>query len=100
MIFALETSCDDTCAALVSDDGTILANVISSQEVHDRFGGVVPEIAARHHLDLIDAVVAEAFARAGVALDQVSLVAATRGPGLTGVTPVTGGPVNWFLADL
>jgi N6-L-threonylcarbamoyladenine synthase len=46
VIFALETSCDDTCAALVSDDGTILANVISSQEVHDRFGGVVPEIAA------------------------------------------------------
>jgi N6-L-threonylcarbamoyladenine synthase len=84
VIFALETSCDDTCAALVSDDGTILASVISSQEVHDRFGGVVPEIAARHHLDLIDAVVSEAFARAGVALDQVSLVAATRGPGLTG----------------
>ena len=84
MIFALETSCDDTCAALVSDDGTILANVISSQEVHDRFGGVVPEIAARHHLELIDAVVGEAFARAGAGLDEVSLVAATRGPGLTG----------------
>ena len=84
MILALETSCDDTCAALVSDDGTILANVISSQEIHDRFGGVVPEIAARHHLELIDAVVAEAFARAGVAIEQVTLVAATRGPGLTG----------------
>ena len=84
MILALETSCDDTCAALVSDDGTILANVISSQEIHDRFGGVVPEIAARHHLELIDAVVAEAFARAGVAIEQVTLVAATRGPVLTG----------------
>jgi N6-L-threonylcarbamoyladenine synthase len=62
MILAFETSCDDTCAALVGLDGTILANVISSQEIHDRFGGVVPEIAARHHLELIDAVVAEAFA--------------------------------------
>ncbi len=84
MILAFETSCDDTCAALVGDDGTVLANVISSQEVHNRFGGVVPEIAARHHLELIDAVVAEAFARAGAGIEQVSLVAATRGPGLTG----------------
>jgi N6-L-threonylcarbamoyladenine synthase len=84
VILAFETSCDDTCAALVGDDGTVLANVISSQEVHNRFGGVVPEIAARHHLELIDAVVAEAFARAGAGIEQVSLVAATRGPGLTG----------------
>ena len=58
--------------------------MISSQEVHARFGGVVPEIAARHHLELIDAVVAEAFARAGAELDDVTLVAATRGPGLVG----------------
>ena len=50
MILALETSCDDTCAALVGRDGTIAANVISSQGVHDRYGGVVPEVAARHHL--------------------------------------------------
>lgn len=84
MILALETSCDDTCAALVRDDGTIAANVISSQGVHDRFGGVVPEVAARHHLELIDAVVAEAFARADAGVEQVTLVAATRGPGLIG----------------
>lgn len=84
MILALETSCDDTCAALVGEDGTVHANVISSQEVHNRFGGVVPEIAARHHVELIDAVVAETFARAGVGVEQVSLVAATRGPGLVG----------------
>ena len=84
MILAFETSCDDTCAALVGQDGTIHANVISSQEVHDRFGGVVPEIAARHHLDLLDTVVAEAFARAGAGVEDVSLVAATRGPGLVG----------------
>jgi N6-L-threonylcarbamoyladenine synthase len=84
VILALETSCDDTCAALVGHDGAVAANVISSQEVHARFGGVVPEIAARHHLELIDAVVAEAFLRAGAGLDDVTLVAATRGPGLVG----------------
>jgi len=84
VILALETSCDDTCAALVSADGAILANVISSQEAHARFGGVVPEVAARSHLELIDPVIDEAFARAGASLDDVELVAATRGPGLVG----------------
>ena len=84
MILALETSCDDTCAALVSADGTLLANVISSQGVHDRFGGVVPEIAARHHLELVNAVVDTALADAGARLDDVELVAATQGPGLVG----------------
>ncbi len=84
MILALETSCDDTCAALVSADGAILANVISSQEAHARFGGVVPEVAARSHLELIDPVIDEAFARAGASLEDVELVAATRGPGLVG----------------
>ena len=84
MILALETSCDDTCAALVDADGAIAANVISSQEVHNRFGGVVPEVAARAHLELIDHVISEAFARAAVSIDDVDLVAATRGPGLVG----------------
>ena len=84
MILALETSCDDTCAALVGRDGTIAANVISSQEVHARFGGVVPEVAARHHSELIDVVLDEALARAGASLDDVTMVAATRGPGLVG----------------
>ena len=83
-ILALETSCDDTCAAVLEQDGTIRSNVISSQEQHARFGGVVPEIASRHHLELIDAVVAEALSRAGSALGEVELVAATRGPGLIG----------------
>ena len=84
MILALETSCDDTCAAVVTDDGRILSNVISSQGVHDRYGGVVPEVAARHHLELIDAVTADALDRAGAGLDDISLVAATQGPGLIG----------------
>ena len=83
-ILAVETSCDDTCAAVLEQDGTIRSNVISSQEQHSRFGGVVPEIASRHHLELIDAVVDEALSRAGSDLDEVDLVAATRGPGLIG----------------
>ncbi|MBV9192664.1 MAG: tRNA (adenosine(37)-N6)-threonylcarbamoyltransferase complex transferase subunit TsaD [Solirubrobacterales bacterium] len=83
MILALETSCDDTCAAVVSTDGEIRSNVISSQGVHDRYGGVVPEIASRHHLELIGAVLDDALARAGASLEQdIELVAATRGPGL------------------
>ncbi|MGI8715895.1 MAG: tRNA (adenosine(37)-N6)-threonylcarbamoyltransferase complex transferase subunit TsaD [Solirubrobacteraceae bacterium] len=82
MILALETSCDDTCAAVVTRDGEILANVISSQGIHDRYGGVVPEIASRHHLELIDRAVADALARAGTTLPELDLVAVTRGPGL------------------
>lgn len=84
MILALETSCDDSCAAVVGHDGTVHANVISSQGVHDAFGGVVPEIASRHHLEQINAVVDDALARAGIDLDAVDLVAVTQGPGLVG----------------
>ncbi len=83
-ILALETSCDDTCAAVLDGAGAIRSNVISSQRAHDRFGGVVPEIAARHHLQLVDAVVAEALREADTSLEEVDLVAATRGPGLIG----------------
>ena len=61
VILALETSCDDTCAAVVTRAGAIKANVISSQGIHDRYGGVVPEIASRHHLELIGAVVEDAL---------------------------------------
>ena len=82
MILALETSCDDTCAAVVTSAGEIRSNVISSQGVHDRFGGVVPEIASRHHLDLIGDVVDDALARADVSLPEVDVVAVTIGPGL------------------
>jgi N6-L-threonylcarbamoyladenine synthase len=82
MILAIETSCDDTCAALITTDGEIRANVISSQGVHDKFGGVVPEIASRHHLTLLPPVIDEALRDAGATLDDVELVAATRGPGL------------------
>jgi N6-L-threonylcarbamoyladenine synthase len=83
-ILAVETSCDDTCAAVVDTDGRMRSNVISSQEAHARFGGVVPEIASRHHLELVNVVVDEALARARATLDDVELVAATQGPGLVG----------------
>jgi N6-L-threonylcarbamoyladenine synthase len=83
-ILALETSCDDTCAAVVGDDGTIRSNVISSQRAHDRFGGVVPEIASRHHLELVNLVVERSLVEAGTALERIDLVAATQGPGLVG----------------
>jgi N6-L-threonylcarbamoyladenine synthase len=85
VILALETSCDDTCAAVVSPDGRIASNVISSQGLlHARYGGVVPEVASRHHLELIDAVTADALEQAGVTLDEIERVAVTRGPGLIG----------------
>ncbi|HET9720533.1 MAG TPA: tRNA (adenosine(37)-N6)-threonylcarbamoyltransferase complex transferase subunit TsaD [Solirubrobacteraceae bacterium] len=82
MILAVETSCDDTCVALISPAGEILANVISSQGIHDRYGGVVPEIASRHHLQLLDPALREALDSAGATLDDVHLIAATQGPGL------------------
>ncbi len=84
MILALETSCDDTCAAVVTRAGEIRSNVVSSQGIHDRFGGVVPEWASRHHLELVNLVVDDALARAAVSLDEVELVAVTQGPGLVG----------------
>ena len=84
MILAIETSCDDTCAAVVTAAGELRSNVVSSQLVHDRFGGVVPEIASRHHLELVNVVVDEALAEAGIKLDEVETVAVTQGPGLVG----------------
>ena len=84
LILALETSCDDTCAAVVTDAGDVRSSVVSSQGVHDRFGGVVPEIASRHHLELVNAVVDDALATAGTTLDDLDAVAVTQGPGLVG----------------
>jgi len=83
-ILALETSCDDTCAAVLDGEGRALANVISSQLDHEAFGGVVPEIASRHHLEQINAILAAALREADCELADVELVAATRGPGLIG----------------
>jgi N6-L-threonylcarbamoyladenine synthase len=85
MILGIETSCDETAAAVVTGDGQVLSNVVSSQAVlHADFGGVVPEIASRRHLELVSPVVREALGEAESALDDVDLVAATQGPGLIG----------------
>jgi N6-L-threonylcarbamoyladenine synthase len=84
LLLSLETSCDDTCAAVV-DGSRILSNVVSSQaEFHERYGGVVPEVASRHHLELVNAVVAAALDEAEIALAEVDGVAVTQGPGLIG----------------
>jgi N6-L-threonylcarbamoyladenine synthase len=85
MILGLETSCDETAAALVSRDGRILANIVSSQaELHARYGGVVPEIASRRHLELVTPVIREALYDASADLGDVELVGVTTGPGLIG----------------
>jgi len=84
MILALETSCDDTCAAVVTQAGEIRSNVVSSQAVHGRFGGVVPEWASRHHLENVNAIVDLALREAGATLDDAELIAVTQGPGLVG----------------
>jgi N6-L-threonylcarbamoyladenine synthase len=83
-VLALESSCDDTCAAVIDFDGGIRSNVISSQRVHERFGGVVPEIASRQHLEIVNLVVEQALSEAGTTLDEVELIGATQGPGLVG----------------
>jgi N6-L-threonylcarbamoyladenine synthase len=85
MILGLETSCDETAAALVTEAGEIRANVVSSQaELHARYGGVVPEVASRRHLELVAPVVREALGEAGATLEDVDTVAVTQGPGLVG----------------
>ena len=84
VILAIETSCDDTCAAVV-EGPRIRANIISSQAAaHARYGGIVPEVASRHHLELINPVVDAALAEAGTGLAELDAVAVTRGPGLVG----------------
>ncbi len=85
MILGIETSCDETAAALVTDDGVIRASIVASQdELHAQYGGVVPEIASRRHLELIAPVLRETLARAEATLDDVDRVAVTQGPGLIG----------------
>lgn len=82
-ILAIESSCDDTSAAVVSD-GFVLSNLIANQEIHRAYGGVVPELASRAHQANIIPVVDQALARAGRTADDISAVAFTRGPGLLG----------------
>src|ERR1700674_645334 len=85
VILGIETSCDETAAAVVTHDGQIRANIVASQaELHARFGGVVPEVASRRHLELVSPVILEALDRAATTLDEIDTVAVTVGPGLIG----------------
>jgi N6-L-threonylcarbamoyladenine synthase len=85
VILGIETSCDETAAAVVTGDGRLLSSVVSSQaDLHARFGGVVPEVASRRHLELVTPVVRAALDEAGTSLEAVDRVAVTQGPGLVG----------------
>jgi N6-L-threonylcarbamoyladenine synthase len=85
LILGIETSCDETAAAVVTQDGRILSSIVSSQaELHARFGGVVPEVASRRHLELVVPVLREALAEADRKLEDLDAVAVTQGPGLVG----------------
>jgi N6-L-threonylcarbamoyladenine synthase len=85
LILAVETSCDETSAAVVEDGVTILSNIVSSQiDTHKKFGGVVPEIASRKHVESITRIMEEAVREAGVELRDLSAIAVTQGPGLVG----------------
>jgi N6-L-threonylcarbamoyladenine synthase len=84
-VLGIETSCDETAAAVVEDGRRVLADVVATQiAIHKPYGGVVPEIASRHHVLNVIPVLREAFAQSGLTLDGVDAVAATRGPGLAG----------------
>ena len=85
MILAIETSCDDSCSAVVSEDGFVRSSVVASQGLlHTSYGGVVPEVASRRHLEVLTSVVDDAVERAGLTLEDVTTVAVTRAPGLIG----------------
>ena len=83
IILAIESSCDDTSIAVLKD-GKILANIVSSQQIHIKYGGVVPELASRAHQQNIVPVLHEALKTAGITLSEIDAIAYTRGPGLLG----------------
>src|SRR6185295_1906870 len=84
-ILGIESSCDETAAAVVADGSVILSNVVASQmDIHQKYGGVVPELASRQHLRSIVPVVREALERAGMKLEDVDAIGVTQGPGLVG----------------
>jgi N6-L-threonylcarbamoyladenine synthase len=85
LLLALESSCDETAAAVVRDGQEVLSNLIASQvDLHAAYGGVVPELASRRHLEVINPLVDEALSEAGIAADQLEGIVVTRGPGLVG----------------
>jgi N6-L-threonylcarbamoyladenine synthase len=101
LILCIESSCDETAAAVIRDGREILSNVIASQvEVHARYGGVVPELASRKHVEAISVVINSALEEAGVSIDQIEGIGVTRGPGLIGALLVglsTAKAMAWML---
>ncbi len=84
-ILGIETSCDDTCASVVRNGLAVLSNIVSSQdEIHRKYGGIVPEIASRRHIEVIDIVIREALEKSGIGLDNIDAVSVTNRPGLIG----------------
>ncbi len=84
-VLGIESSCDDTCAAVVVNGREILSNIVSSQnEIHRKYGGVVPEVASRRHIEMIDIVIMEALEKAGIGLDAIDAISVTNRPGLIG----------------
>ena len=85
LILGIDTSCDDTAASIVEDGSNILSNIVSSQnEIHNRYGGIVPELASRRHIEMIIPVVDEALNKAGKRFNDISAIAVSKGPGLIG----------------
>ena len=85
LILGIDTSCDDTSASVVEDGRKILSNIVSSQsDIHSRYGGIVPELASRRHIEMIMPVVDEAIKQAGISFQDLSAVAVCKGPGLIG----------------
>lgn len=102
LILAVESSCDETAAAVVKNGREVLSNVISSQiELHTLYGGVVPEIASRKHIEKINQVIEEALSKAGIMLDEITAIAVTYGPGLVGalLVGVSAAKAISFAAD-
>ena len=84
-ILGIETSCDDTCASMVKNGSVILSSVVSSQdEIHRKYGGIVPEIASRKHIEVIDIIIKEAINKSGIDISSINAVSVTNRPGLIG----------------
>jgi len=97
LVLGIETSCDDTCAAVVKNGEEILSNAVSSQnEIHQKYGGVVPEIASRKHIEMIDIITSEALLKANTSPEEINLVAVTNRPGLLGSLLVGVGAAKAF----
>ena len=100
IILAIESSCDETAAALVKDQTEILSNVVSTQiDIHKSFGGVIPEVASRLHVEQISSVIGEAIDKSGLTMDDVDAIAYTKGPGLVGclhVGAIAAKTLSWY----